>query len=210
MPDYSKAVVYKLCCKDVQIKDIYIGSTCNFSRRKCLHKNFCNNEKNKAYNLKVYQFIRDNGGFGFWDMIQVEAYPDCTNKKELGQYERYHIEELKPALNCRIPTRTKKEYYCDNKEIILEQHKGYYEKNKDKILEKHKEYCDQNKDKIFEINKKYREQNKDKISEYYKEKYVQNKDKILEKIVCECGSEVAKSSLSRHKKTKKHLSIINC
>jgi hypothetical protein len=180
MPDYSKAIVYKLCCKDTNITEIYIGSTCNFSRRKSEHKSFCNNEKNKAYNLKVYQFIRDNGGFGFWDMIQVEAYPECANKRELEQYERYHIEELKPALNCLIPTRTDKEWRCDNKEIISEKYKEWY--------------CD----------------NKEIISEKYKKWYCDNKDKINEKIVCDCGSEITKRYLSTHKKTKKHLSIINC
>jgi hypothetical protein len=199
MPDYSKAIVYKLCCKDVQIKEIYIGSTCNFSRRKCAHKTICNNENDQSYNLKVYQFIRDNGGFGFWDMIQVEAYPECANKRELEQYERYHIEELKPALNCNIPNRTCKEYHCDNKKIILERQKKYREQNKNKILE---------------INKKYYEHNKQIIAEKHKGYYEKNIDKILEqkkeKIVCECGSKITKCYLSRHKKTKKHLSIINC
>jgi len=200
MPDYSKAIVYKLCCKDVQIKKIYIGSTCNFSRRKCAHKSDCNNEKKvKFYNLKVYKFIRDNGGFDNWTMVQIEAYPECTNKKELGQYERYHIEQLKPALNCQIPNRTQKEWHCDNKKIISEQQKGYREQNKEKKAKYDKE--------------KY-EKNKDKISEQKKEKYKQNKDKISEqrkeKIVCECGSEVTKQHFFRHKKTKKHLSIINC
>ena len=27
--DYSKSVIYKLCCKDPTITDIYIGSTTN-------------------------------------------------------------------------------------------------------------------------------------------------------------------------------------
>jgi hypothetical protein len=177
MPNYSKAIVYKLCCKDVQITDIYIGSTCNFSKRKNAHKTDCNNEKSEKYNLKLYQFIRQNGGFGNWSIIQIEAY-ECNNKRELEQYERYHIEKLKPALNHQIPTRTDKEYRDQNKE----QKKEYYEQNKEIIAEKRKDYYEENKDKI--------------------------KEKIKEKIVCDCGSEVTIGNLSRHQRSKKHLSSV--
>jgi hypothetical protein len=38
MPKYEKAVVYKLCCDDPEITDIYVGSTCNFKVRKWNHK----------------------------------------------------------------------------------------------------------------------------------------------------------------------------
>ena len=58
--DYSKTIIYKLCCNDINITDIYIGHTTNIIKRKYQHKNCCNNEKNKNYNYKVYQYIRDN------------------------------------------------------------------------------------------------------------------------------------------------------
>ena len=38
MPDYSKCCVYKLCCKDPEIEQFYIGSTTNATKRKCDHK----------------------------------------------------------------------------------------------------------------------------------------------------------------------------
>ena len=34
MPKYENSVVYKLCCDDPEITDIYVGSTCNFKVRK--------------------------------------------------------------------------------------------------------------------------------------------------------------------------------
>jgi predicted GIY-YIG superfamily endonuclease len=37
--DYSKGFIYKLCCLDVNIKEIYIGSSTNFKQRKRHHKN---------------------------------------------------------------------------------------------------------------------------------------------------------------------------
>ena len=38
MVNYNKSTIYKLCCKDTEITDEYVGSTTNFSRRKAHHK----------------------------------------------------------------------------------------------------------------------------------------------------------------------------
>jgi len=120
--DYSKGLIYKLCCKDPTITDIYIGSTTNMRHRKCEHKKKCNNPNSNAYNYKVYQTIREFGGFDNWDMILVE-YVNATSKQELLKEERVVIELLQPTLNSSIPTRTDKEYYIDNKEQIKEKRK---------------------------------------------------------------------------------------
>ncbi len=48
MVNYSKGLVYKLCCNDTNIKDIYVGSTTNFIRRKSDHKSACDNEMVKS------------------------------------------------------------------------------------------------------------------------------------------------------------------
>ena len=132
MPDYQKNKNYKLCCKDPNIKQIYVGSTCNFRSRKTEHKSRCNNEKSKNYNTYVYQFIRNNGDWENWDMIEIEPYP-CNNKREKETRERYWIEELKAELNKVTPTRNKKERYELNKEKIYKQHREYLEKNIEKF-----------------------------------------------------------------------------
>jgi len=123
MVNYNNSHIYKLCCKDTDITDIYIGSTINFRNRKCRHKSNCNNINNKEYNIKVYQFIREHGGFQNWEMILIENV-NCNTKLELHKIERYYIEELQPSLNKQLPLRTKneydKEYYNDNKEKITE------------------------------------------------------------------------------------------
>ncbi len=53
MPQHENAVVYKLCCDDPEITDIYVGSTCNFTVRKYQHKTACNNQNAKEYNRNV-------------------------------------------------------------------------------------------------------------------------------------------------------------
>ena len=195
MPDYSKTSIYKICCKDATITDIYIGSTCNFTRRKAVHKYDCNKEISKRYNQYKYQFIRDNGGWDNWTMIQLKEF-SCNNKKEKDTEERKHIDELKPSLNKSLPTRTNKEYYLThkeekkqyqlkNKEKIKEQSRQNYLKNKDKNKEQRKDYMKQyylnNKEQRKEKDKQYRINNKEKDKEYQKEYRINNKEKIKEK-----------------------------
>ena len=263
MPDYSNSIIYKLCCKDPEITDIYIGSTTNFRRRKCAHKYNYINKNSKKYNMNVYKFIREHGNWDNWDMVQIESC-NVANKRELEVKERYWIEELKSSLNSYIPTQTIVEYRENNKEKFAEYRENnkekfaeyreknkehiaertaeYREKNKEKIAEKVAEYREKNKEKIAEkvaeyyqnnkehiakYNAEYREKNKEKIAEKVAEYYQDNKEKIAEKsadyyqdnkekiakyyqeknaikVMCECGSEVAKYSLTKHKKSKKH------
>lgn len=181
MVDYKNACIYKICCKDPNIKDVYIGSTCNLIRRRAYHKQACNNKDDKAFNYLVYRFIRANGGWDNWIMIKIKDTP-CDNKDELRLKEREEFEKIEATLNSRNPKRSKKEFY---------------EENKEEISIKHKEYRENNKEKIKERDKKYRENNREKIREQIKEI---NKQKVE----CECGSVVRKDSLSRHKKSLKH------
>jgi hypothetical protein len=139
--NYSNTIMYKIVCNDLNITDSYIGHTTDFKSRKYQHKNRCNNENNKKYNLKVYQYIRNNGGWDNWSMIMIEEY-DCNSKLEATKRERKLIEELKATLNYNIPSRTRKEYYEDNIDKIREQKKKYneyskiyYENNKEKYNE---------------------------------------------------------------------------
>ena len=154
MPIYQNSIIYKLChCNDLNNENIYIGSTTNFRMRKNQHKTICNNEKSKKYNYPVYNYIRDNGGWDEWQMIPIEVFP-CNDKKELEVRERHHIELLKPTLNKIIPTRTHKQWYVDNKEVIIQKVKGWYETNKEKKAQYDKQYHNDNKEKKQKKEKK--------------------------------------------------------
>ena len=185
--DYSKTIIYKIVCNDLNITDIYVGSTTDFIRRKWQHKSSCNNEKSKKYNRKVYQTIRQNGGWENFTMVEIEKYP-CIDSNEAHIRERYYLELLNANLNIKIPSRTTKEYkqkYGEvNKDKIAERKKKYREANKEKIKqyyvdnkEKRKQYREANKEKIAEQKKKYNEANKEKIAEQTK-KYRESKNKI--------------------------------
>lgn len=165
MPDYSRTIIYKLCCKDPSITDIYIGHTTDFRNRRHKHKYACINETNKDRTAYVYQFIRDHGGFDNWDMIEI-CKVDCVDKREAERNERKHIEDLGASLNKMIPTRTQKEYYDEHAVQILEEKKQYYIDNKEEILEKRKEYYIENIDAVKARKKKYADNNKDRRREY--------------------------------------------
>jgi hypothetical protein len=154
--NYSNTSIYKLCCKDLNITDIYIGSTTDMRKRKCCHKTDCNNEISKNYNFNVYQFIRNNCGWDNWDMIEVEKY-NAIDGYDARKRERHWIEELKATLNMIIPTRTQKEYHEQNKEKILEYQKEYNEQNKEYRNKYQKEYYGNNKEKLLENKKEYYE-----------------------------------------------------
>ena len=36
--DYSKTVIYKIVCNDLNVKDVYVGHTTDFTKRKATHK----------------------------------------------------------------------------------------------------------------------------------------------------------------------------
>ena len=96
--DYSKTIIYKIVCKDINIKDFYVAQTTDFIRRQYKHKYDCNNPNSKKYNKYVYKFIRNNGGWQNWDMIEIEKY-NCNGIAGAWERETYWLEELKPTLN---------------------------------------------------------------------------------------------------------------
>lgn len=61
--DYTKACVYRLIYNDVTH---YVGSTTNMRQRKASHKNNTNSKKSDKYDMELYKFIRDNGGWDKW------------------------------------------------------------------------------------------------------------------------------------------------
>ena len=169
--DYSNTTFYRIVCNDLNIKDCYIGHTTNFIKRKQYHKVCCNNQLSKKTNAKIYQFIRENGGWENWSMIMIEQI-SCENFNEACKLERKFLEEFNGTLNMIIPSRTKKEWNEDNKDKIKEYQKEY-NKNYKIEIEKKEQYKEQYK-KNYEINK-------DELNKKRREKYLLNKDELNKK-----------------------------
>jgi len=221
MCDYSKGLIYKWICNDCD--DIYVGSTINFTRRKQHHKESYKYESDAKHHYKIYEKMREYGGFENWRMVQIEEYP-CESRRELEAREQHWITELKPTLNSKMAFRTepwylqnkcrskeyKHQHYLDNKEKLQKKASEYYKQNADKIMQKSRDYYESNKEKVNEHKKEYQKKNKEKIQEYHKEYYQKNKKYGLAKVKCECGAVVSQYSLLGHKKSKKHMECVKC
>jgi hypothetical protein len=107
--DYAKCCIYKLVCKDLAITDVYVGHTTNFSQRKAEHHRNSKTETRKEHSYRVYEKIRDTGGFQNWSMLIIEQ-PGFENKHAATARERHWIETLGATLNVCIPKRTNVEY----------------------------------------------------------------------------------------------------
>ena len=114
-------IIYKLVSRDINVPELYVGSTCSFRARKAQHKKRCNNENDKKYKYNVYQYIRANGGWDLFDMIQIEELlrtnvlsgeeqNDLIDlKKSIEQDGKSHNLELLSSLieNCRDTIKEK-------------------------------------------------------------------------------------------------------
>lgn len=175
--DFSKTVIYHFVCKDEMIKCQYVGSTTNFNKRKGQHKATCNIETSGNHHYKVYQTIRENGGWNNWDMKPLEEFP-CENKTQQVIREQYWIDKLKPELNCRGAVHDKKSYLEKNVEERKEYAKVYHQENKEVICERSRKYHQDHKEEILEKQKAYKEANREKINEDQNKKYHENKEAI--------------------------------
>ena len=205
--------------------NFYIGSTLTtMGSRMSVHKYNCN----AGMKRKVYNYIRANGG---WEAFKYEVYETRTvnSLKEQAQFEQEFIDILKPPLNDRrsytTPEQKKeneklwrlenkeslklkqKQWYLDNFDAISARRKKYSKANKAHIKIKYKEWADKNRDHLNLYKKNYYKNNKSKFAVTDAKKFA-ILVKSMARVKCECGIEVAQSSLSRHKKKKNHIKLL--
>ena len=162
-------VIYKIICNDENIKDCYVGSTSNFKVRKWDHKTNCNSTNIKSH-YKVYQTIRENGGWDNWSMILIAEYKQISLVESKIKEEEYRV-NLNAQLNSRSAYRTGQE---SKQELYKVQIKNYYEIHKEEMKEKCKNYYQENKEKRNEYLKKWRKNNPEKVKEANKKQYNKN------------------------------------
>eukprot|EP01041_Mallomonas_annulata_P014822 gene14822-31475_t len=129
--NFSNACVYKIYCKDENMKALYVGETCDFTRRKQQHKK-CMEVMQTRYNKGrdiLYSTILNNGGWNNWVMEKIEDFP-CNNKNELLERESYWIIKLDASLNKRVKLSIKEykqDWYKKYREDILSRQQQYRE-----------------------------------------------------------------------------------
>ncbi len=114
--DYSNTIIYKITCKDETVSDIYVGYTTNFVQRKYAHKISCTNGTTNISNCKLYQMIRNNGGWNNWKMEIIDII-NCKDHYEAKKKEQEYGVLLKATLNSveLLPRQriTSYRFYCE-------------------------------------------------------------------------------------------------
>ena len=198
MPDYAKTVIYKITTGN----DLYIGSTCNFTRRKNCHKSAIYNDKIKDYNTLLYQTIRENDGE--WDIKVVVEFPCNTKQEKTIEEERLRI-LLGANLNGYKCHTTKEERTEYMRLFSLNYRNG---DKRDEMLKAKKEWYENNKVNIRLQQNEYRANNIELCRQQKKDSYHLNKEKHKEITICDCDCEVRKREITRHKKTAKHIKLM--
>lgn len=175
---------YKITCLNNNVDFLYVGSTKNLNNRKWLHKSVCNNPNNSSYNLKLYETIRNNGGWDNWEVRPI-GKGIFNNKTDARIEEQRYINELRANLNSFRAHMTKDD---EN-----EMKKNYVINNHQKVLDSKKQYRDNHKE---ELKKKYNDN-------------IQLQNRRKEKIICQCGGSYTYAHKAEHLKSNKHIKFTN-
>ena len=192
--DYSNTIIYKITCKDPDVKDLYVGHTTNFVQRKKAHKISCINENADNGQCKLYKIMRENGGWDNWSMDIIHFF-SCANQQEARMKEQEFFVSLQATLNSVEPFPTHK---CDKdiKQVILVPNTEpviyLNEQHKTNDILNYCSYCDYSCSKLF-LWKQHLLTMKHKNT-------IANTN-CRSKLSCKCGKQFThKSSRSRHKR----------
>jgi len=121
-------IFYKLRHATDDNLECYVGSTDNLANRKSEHKHHCNNLNSDAYNIKIYHYIRANGGFANW-LFEVLAEVEGLTKIEKLRMERELTELHGATLNVHkagaLLEAGRKEYKRQHYRQHIEEFKEY-------------------------------------------------------------------------------------
>lgn len=100
----TQSVVYRIRCVDPNVQNFYIGCTNNLKKRLSRHKNNCENNLNPKHNIRLYRFIRANGGFANWTFEILLNVPYVNHRYQLEEIEKGFIRmtDRRLLLNVRI------------------------------------------------------------------------------------------------------------
>ena len=201
--DYSNTIIYKITCKDTSVTDVYVGHTTNFVQRKHAHKQSCNSDKTANHKCKLYDVIRNNGGWLNWQM-EIIHFLNCHDHYEARQKEQEYFILLNATLNSIEPMPKPKP-----KEIVI----------KNNVI-KPTFYCDAcevhcDTLKLFEIhnltNKHTKKFESNSLVTDEATLLTDSCPKVAQKYSCQICEYFTskKSSYDKHLITRKHLQLTN-
>ena len=136
--NYDKTHFSKIVCKDFNLKDCYVGHTTDWIKRRSAHKQNSNQPNLKLYNLHLYKFVREHGGWDNWEMRWIKTM-NCENGMEARSEERKCKEEFNATLNGQVPSITRQQYRVEEQAKIQEYREDgrqWYERRRNELLKK--------------------------------------------------------------------------
>lgn len=188
--DCSKGKIYFVRSNNPDITVKYVGSTIQtLAQRMTGHRAGYKRWLAGKAGVCVIYYEFQKYGIEQFHIELVEDYP-CEREEQLLARENVFIrqEECVNKYMAFITPEEKKNY-----------HKQYVQDHKEELKEKWTQYCNEHKEEISINKKRYYQEQKEKIS-----------IKGKEKITCVCGCIISNGhgSLNRHKKSKKHKSLM--
>lgn len=154
---------------------VYVGSTfIDIKKRLQGHESHYKSWKIGNHNYITAFDILETGDY----FVQLLDYKHVNCRDELQKLEGYWIRNTN-CVNKAIAGRDYKEYYNDNKNLMISRMKIYSEKNKEHLVEYKHEY------------------------------YISNKEELLKKVTCECGGVYTKVHKLRHERSNRHQKMLN-
>jgi hypothetical protein len=128
--------IYKISCKDPNVKDVYIGSTTHLKSRLTTHKTTIVNPNNPHSKFKLYNVMRENGG---WDNWKVDVLEELNNVAKIDARKRE--EEWSKQLNATLNT-WKAYRNLDEAKNYYEKGSEWYKKNHERSTLRYKKMCE--------------------------------------------------------------------
>ena len=208
MNKYQNGKIYQVV--DVGFNKCYIGSTTEeLSRRMARHreryKGYC---KGGGRQYERSMMLFDEYGLDNCKILLIKDFP-CKSRAELEREEGTEIlNKIDMCVNKNVVGRSRKEFYHDNRERLLQEKKEHRINNIDRYKEKDKRYTEHNKEQIRERHSRWYQQNKDEVNEKNRARYQHNREKYLaqqkQPFHCDCGASCVWNVKARHFKSQKH------
>ena len=210
-PAINDYTFYKIVNINNDVDLCYVGSTSNFRLRKISHKQNATNPKSVKYNMRVYQTIREYGGWEEFQMIEIGREEQLTLTQARQKEEEYRV-EMKANMN-QIKCYRSEEERIQQKRDLAKISGALYRKQNAEIIKKKVE---ENKDKRRQARlDKYTndEEYKKKKLEICRNYYIKKREEVCKKrrelVVCECGCELTYGALYNHRKSPGHIYLMS-
>jgi len=215
--DCSKGKIYFVRSNNPDITCKYVGSTIQtlaqrMTGHRAGYKRWLAGEENAC--AIYYEFQKY--GIEQFHIELIEDYP-CEREEQLLARENFFIrqEECVNKIMAILTTEERKEYKKQYHQEHIEERQEYLadyrEQHREEAKTYSRQYYQENTEKALQYRKQYCEDNKEQVKQSQHKKYLKNAEAISienkKLVTCVCGCEIQQCSLTRHLKTKKHISF---